>query len=245
MSIAHPCLVLGPRLASDLHLISHRKPQELINVPAARDSGIQVIKRFSGGGTVVTDENTIFATVILQTVALPPHVECYPRPLMRWSESLYAPTFSPYGHFNLQENGEKARLHALYPAQHLPNVKMLEALLRFPCHCATSQHDNICHHQLSDDEGLCYTQLLRQRYDIAPTSKNSGCVICLWASLSFEPDLSVVQFLHSKMPAMTACMQITVLGMSSLGAMRRPSPSSDFCITHLSCGTTKVSACGC
>lgn len=128
---------------------------------------------------------------------------------------------------------------------HQPNVKVLEALLRFPCHCATSQHGNICHHQLSDDEGLCYTQLLRQHYDIAPTSDNSGCVICLWASLSFEPDLSVVQFPHSKMPAMTACMQITVLGMSSLGAMRRPSPSSDFCITHLSCGTTKVSACGC
>ncbi|KAL3155749.1 hypothetical protein ABBQ32_012766 [Trebouxia sp. C0010 RCD-2024] len=80
------------------------KPQELINVPAAQENGIQVIKRFSGGGTVVTDENTIFATVILQTSTLPPDVECYPRPLMRWSESLYAPVFSPYGRFNLQEN---------------------------------------------------------------------------------------------------------------------------------------------
>ena len=88
-----------------MHLVPHRKPQELINVPAAQENGIQVIKRFSGGGTVVTDENTIFATVILQTSTLPPDVECYPRPLMRWSESLYAPVFSPYGRFNLQENG--------------------------------------------------------------------------------------------------------------------------------------------
>lgn len=80
------------------------KPQDLINVPAAQAEGIQIIKRFSGGGTVVTDENTIFATIILQTAVLPPDVECYPRPLMRWSESLYNPVFSPYGHFNLQEN---------------------------------------------------------------------------------------------------------------------------------------------
>lgn len=75
-------------------------------MPAAQDYRIQIIKRFSGGGTVVTDENTIFATVILQTETLPPGIECYPRPLMRWSESLYAPVFSPYGDFNLQENGK-------------------------------------------------------------------------------------------------------------------------------------------
>jgi len=88
----------------------HRKPQDLINVPAAKAEGIQIIKRFSGGGTVVTDENTIFATVILQTAVLPPDVECYPRPLMKWSESLYSPVFSPYGHFNLQENGKRPRI---------------------------------------------------------------------------------------------------------------------------------------
>ena len=84
----------------------HRKPEELINVPAAQKEGIQVIKRFSGGGTVVTDEQTIFTTVILQSAALPTHVECYPRPLMQWTEKLYSPAFSPYGHFNLQENGK-------------------------------------------------------------------------------------------------------------------------------------------
>ena len=116
MSFVHSHRLSGPWLAADLHLVSHRKPQELINVPAAQDDGIQVIKRFSGGGTVVTDENTIFATVILQTSALPPNVECYPRPLMRWSESLYAPVFSPFGHFNLQENGKNPDLRVV---QHL------------------------------------------------------------------------------------------------------------------------------
>ena len=86
-------------------MVTHRKPQELINVPAAQKEGIQNIKRFSGVGTVVTDENTIFTTVILQTAVLPPDVECYPRPLMKWSERLYSPVFSHYGQFNLQENG--------------------------------------------------------------------------------------------------------------------------------------------
>lgn len=162
VSFVHPCPVLGLWLASDLHLISHRKPQELINVPAARDCGMQVIKRFSGGGTVVTDENTIFATVILQTSALPLHVECYPRPLMRWSESLYAPTFSPYGQFNLQENGENPWLHTLHPAQHLQHCCQ-----HFLCHHAMfSMIRTICH-QNSDDDGLCYTQLsLIQRFTL-------------------------------------------------------------------------------
>ena len=115
MSISNLLPYRSLRLASDLRMVAHRKPQDLINVPAAQEYGIQVIKRFSGGGTVVTDENTIFATVILQTAALPQDVECYPRPLMQWSESLYAPVFSPYGHFNLQENGKALDYTRFHP----------------------------------------------------------------------------------------------------------------------------------
>lgn len=53
---------------------------------------------------MVTDEDTIFATFIMQSAAVP-GVELYPRPLMRWSETVYKPVFQRYGHFNLQENG--------------------------------------------------------------------------------------------------------------------------------------------
>lgn len=88
------------------HTCLGRKPHELINIPAAKKNGIQVIKRFSGGGTVVTDEDTIFATLIMQSAAVP-DVELYPRPLMRWSEQLYKHVFVPYGPFNLQENGKQ------------------------------------------------------------------------------------------------------------------------------------------
>ena len=54
---------------------------------------------------MVTDEDTIFATLIMQSAAVP-EVELYPRPLMRWSEKLYQHVFKPYGQFSLQENGE-------------------------------------------------------------------------------------------------------------------------------------------
>ena len=84
-----------------------RKKDELIHLDAAKRKGIEVIKRFSGGGTVVVDHNTVFATLIMQAEAVP-GVECYPRPVMQWSESFYKPVFSPHGPFRLQEHGEAA-----------------------------------------------------------------------------------------------------------------------------------------
>ena len=82
-----------------------RKKDELIHTDVARAAGIDVIKRFSGGGTVVVDHNTVFATLIMQASAIP-GVECYPRPVMQWSEGFYKPLFSPHGAFQLQEHGQ-------------------------------------------------------------------------------------------------------------------------------------------
>jgi len=79
------------------------KPGELVHQEAARNQGVQLIKRFSGGGTVVVDDNTLFATIIMQGRALP-NIECYPRPIMQWSREFYGPVFSPYGDFHLQEH---------------------------------------------------------------------------------------------------------------------------------------------
>jgi lipoate-protein ligase A len=47
-----------------------RKVQELIKVDAARSRRLGVIKRFTGGGTVVVDADTIFTTLIMQVSAL-------------------------------------------------------------------------------------------------------------------------------------------------------------------------------
>lgn len=80
---------------------------QLISIEHLEKKPIPVIRRFSGGGTVVIDENTLFVTIICQSEALAVHP--YPRPLMQWAADLYRPLFSEK--FNLQENdfvmGEK------------------------------------------------------------------------------------------------------------------------------------------
>ena len=80
------------------------KPDEWVHTTAAREAGFQLIKRFTGGGTVVVDGNTLFATLVMAADCLP-HVQCYPRPIMAWSEQLYGPVFSPHGSFRLRDNG--------------------------------------------------------------------------------------------------------------------------------------------
>jgi len=64
---------------------------------------MQVIRRFTGGGTVVVDQDTIFSTLIFQGAALP-HVECYPQPIMAWTESFYSHAFSAVPGFRQREN---------------------------------------------------------------------------------------------------------------------------------------------
>ena len=35
-------------------------------MPAVKAAGIPLIKRFSGGGTVVVDQDTVFATLVME-----------------------------------------------------------------------------------------------------------------------------------------------------------------------------------
>lgn len=84
------------------------KFDQLISSEHLEKAPIPVIRRFSGGGTVVVDENTLFVTLICQSAALSIHP--FPRPLMQWTAELYRPLF-PGNSFELQENdyvlGEK------------------------------------------------------------------------------------------------------------------------------------------
>lgn len=77
------------------------KSEELIDLEKLKHHPIPVIKRFSGGGTVVVDENTLFISFISQkdTHDFPP----YPEPIMRWTEDLYRTTLN-HPHFTLREN---------------------------------------------------------------------------------------------------------------------------------------------
>ncbi len=77
------------------------KPHELINMEHLNLHPIPCIRRFSGGGTVIVDENTLFITFIFQKEEHP--FPAYPEPIMRWSESLYKEVFAtPF--FALREN---------------------------------------------------------------------------------------------------------------------------------------------
>ena len=76
------------------------QPSLLINEKKIQSFPIPVIRRFSGGGTVIIDENTLFITFICQQQEL--KITPYPRSIMEWSAAFYHPLF-PTG-FALEEN---------------------------------------------------------------------------------------------------------------------------------------------
>mmetsp|Transcript_35646 Transcript_35646/g.86298 ORF Transcript_35646/g.86298 Transcript_35646/m.86298 type:complete len:321 (-) Transcript_35646:19-981(-) len=72
------------------------KPSELLNIPLVKSKKVLVTKRFSGGGTVVLDTNSIWTTFIGRNKDFLPHgVEPFPRSIMKWTaESLFGPAFT-------------------------------------------------------------------------------------------------------------------------------------------------------
>lgn len=63
------------------------QPEKLLHLEAVARDQIPVIKRFSGGGTVIVDEETLFISFLFnkEAVDIPP----FPEPLLRWSAELY------------------------------------------------------------------------------------------------------------------------------------------------------------
>lgn len=77
------------------------KKEELVDLSKIREDGVPLIRRFSGGGTVIVDESTVFVTFICQKDLhdFPP----YPEHILEWSTGFY---FEAFGlpEFVLQEN---------------------------------------------------------------------------------------------------------------------------------------------
>ncbi|QDZ19545.1 BPL/LPL catalytic domain-containing protein [Chloropicon primus] len=78
------------------------KEEKLVDVDVARHQGVDLVKRFTGGGTVVLDEGSILVSLICEADRTP-DVPLFPRPLMRWSKEFYDPIFSTCGDFKLSE----------------------------------------------------------------------------------------------------------------------------------------------
>jgi len=116
LQIEEALLRLGPR---NLCLINEGSPpaivmgisgkvEELVDLEKLKTNPIPVLKRFSGGGTVVVDDQTVFVSFLCKKELHP--FAPYPEAIMRWTEELYREVFQ-LDAFALRENdyviGEK------------------------------------------------------------------------------------------------------------------------------------------
>lgn len=76
-------------------------PQALIHLEKLQNEQIPIIRRFSGGGTVIVDENTLFITFIMAKRDV--DIQAFPEPILRWSAEVYKEAWK-IPHFQLIEN---------------------------------------------------------------------------------------------------------------------------------------------
>jgi lipoate---protein ligase len=77
------------------------KVDDLIDLERWRERPIPLIRRFSGGGTVIIDEKSVFVTFICSTSFA--KVPSFPQSIMRWTEPFYRPLFESNS-FALRDN---------------------------------------------------------------------------------------------------------------------------------------------
>lgn len=77
------------------------KISEHLSIKHMKEKPIPIIRRFSGGGTVIVDEHTLFFTLIGNHKVL--DCPCYPEMLLKWTEKLYFPAFKGIN-FSLRDN---------------------------------------------------------------------------------------------------------------------------------------------
>ena len=88
--------VMPVESASAIVLGISGKAAELVDLDRARAARVPLCRRFSGGGTVIVDANTIFVTFLVAEGALPA-VAPYPEPILRWTSAVYADAFESCG----------------------------------------------------------------------------------------------------------------------------------------------------
>lgn len=84
------------------------KVEQVIHSESVIEKKIPLVRRFSGGGTVIVDHNTIFVSFIFQKNLL--NIPLYPEPILRWTEEFYQDALSIEG-FCLKENDYVIKEH--------------------------------------------------------------------------------------------------------------------------------------
>lgn len=77
------------------------KTEEVVQEKALEQANIPLIRRFSGGGTVFVDSNTLFMTFICNHSTF--DIKAYPEQIMRWSGEFYEGALE-LPEFRLREN---------------------------------------------------------------------------------------------------------------------------------------------
>jgi lipoate-protein ligase A len=93
------------------------KMESLVNTDAAKRDGVLILRRFSGGGTVVVDHDSLWTTFIGRNdVSMSSEgtaVKPFPREIMTWSaDTIFGPAFSSWNEQVIQSrtmNGQKKR----------------------------------------------------------------------------------------------------------------------------------------
>ncbi len=98
----------GPAAAPTIVVGVSGKLDSLVHVEAARAAQATILRRFTGGGTVVADGGTLFVSLCLARGAAAGQ-PLFPREVMQWSQGLYSPVFAALLRpgqpaFSLQEN---------------------------------------------------------------------------------------------------------------------------------------------
>lgn len=77
------------------------QPEKVVNEKVFNDNPVPLIRRYSGGGTVIIEESTVLLSLILNHSHVP--ATPFPREVMAWTHKLYRPAFGSLP-FKLEEN---------------------------------------------------------------------------------------------------------------------------------------------
>ena len=72
------------------------KPAQMVDIERTVRAGVPVIKRFTGGGTIVCDADTLFVSLIVGEETLP-EVQPYPDPILQWVGGIYGDALEACG----------------------------------------------------------------------------------------------------------------------------------------------------
>ncbi|KAL6994208.1 hypothetical protein U1Q18_012315 [Sarracenia purpurea var. burkii] len=97
------CIINDGTNAPNIVMGLSGKASELLELGPVLQDRVPVIRRFTGGGTVVVDPGTIFVTLICNKDAVP-GVQPYPHSIMYWTSLLYNKVFEGINDFQLREN---------------------------------------------------------------------------------------------------------------------------------------------